>query len=212
MKFRSSVALAAALTLFAACKSTGGGAASSTLSDMKDLRAELAEGRGAVNGATTALQELATEGGDMAAEFKNFDKAVDAVEKQSTRVRKITDSIIKRRDAFLQSWDESLATMQNESMRASASERREKVVSTFRDLQESGQETRRTFDAWMSDVVDARTYLENDLNPAGVKSLDKSIESIVEGADDVNEGMDDLVKKLDEVIEALDAARPPAET
>jgi ABC-type transporter Mla subunit MlaD len=210
MKFRSSVALAAALSLFAACKSTGG-AASSTVSDLKDLRAELAEGRGAVTGATTALQELAKEGGDMAAEFKTFDKAVDTVAKQSTRVRKITDSIAKRRDAFLQSWDESLATMQNESMRERASERREKVESTFRYLQESGQETRRSFDAWMSDVVDARTYLENDLNPAGVKSLDKSIKSIVGGADDVNEDMDDLVEKLDEVIEALDAARPPAE-
>jgi ABC-type transporter Mla subunit MlaD len=209
MKFRSSVALAAALSLFAACKSTGG-AASSTVSDLKDLRAELAEGRGAVTGATTALQELAKEGGDMAAEFKTFDKAVDTVAKQSTRVRKITDSIAKRRDAFLQSWDESLATMQNESMRERASERREKVVSTFEDLQESGQEARRSFDAWMSDVVDARTYLENDLNPTGVKSLDKSIKSIVGGADDVNEDMDDLVEKLDEVIEALDAARPPA--
>jgi chromosome segregation ATPase len=204
----------AVLLALSACKTSGSGTeqASSTVKDLETLRTELAKGQSAIGNAVSTLTTLEAEGGDMAAEYKAYKKAVDDVSAQRGRVQKARESLVKRRVAFTASWDEQVATIQNPDLRERAAERRADVVDRFQKIEAQGKETQADLDAWHASLVDVQTYLENDLNPSGVSSLEDVIKSIGKDATKLDESVGEYVSKLDELIKAIGAAElaPPA--
>ncbi len=113
--------LSVALLALGACKSTGTDKASSTVSDLKKLQAELGKGQACIEAAVNAMTALAAEGGNMAAEYEAYSAAVDDVRSQRDRLRSIQERLAERREAFMASWEESLAGIQNASMKERAS-------------------------------------------------------------------------------------------
>ena len=199
--------------LLGACKASGGTEkAASTVDDLKSLRTQLAAGKDSIRTAVSRLNVLAEGKGDMAAEYKAFSKAVDGVASQRERVRSVRESLAGRRQEFIASWNEGMAKIQNASMKDRSKERRDAVVAHFDDLRSAGDETRTEFDEWFSDLVDIRTYLEHDLNPTGITSLEDDIESVTKRAGKIDEALDAFVSELDDLIQAIAAAKPPADS
>lgn len=201
--------LSVALLALGACKSTGTDKASSTVTDLKKLQAELEKGQASIESAVTAMNALSEEGGDMAAEYKAYCDAVDDVESQRDRVRSIRQRLTERREAFLTSWEEGLEGIQNASMKERAMERHQAIAAQFDKLNETGDDTRAEFDKWFSDLTDARTYLEHDLNPSGVASLKNDFSSLTKRAGKINKVVGEFTTKLGDLIEHLEAAKPP---
>ena len=55
------------------------------------------------------------------------------------------------------------------------------------------------------------TYLESDLNPGGVASVSKEVESISSGAASVNEKITSIVSELERIASQIAATKPPPE-
>jgi len=211
MKILSHVTLLSVVLLaLGACKSTGTDKASSTVTDLKKLQVELGKGQSSIESTIAAMKALSEDGGDMAAEYKAYCNAVDDVESQRDRVRSIRQRLTERREAFLTSWEEGLEGIQNASMKERAMDRQKAIAAQFDKLNESGDVTRAEFDQWFSDLTDARTYLEHDLNPSGVASLKNDFSSLTKRAGKINKVVEEFNSKLGELIVQLEAAKPPA--
>ena len=213
MKTLHRIALLALASLFVACQTTGADRAAAMVDSMRELQNRLNSGQEDITAAVDALQEVAKPGVDMRATFDRFTDAVDRLEQQSDRVKKLRQDIDRRRKGFVDAWEKQQATITNESLRERAAERRDEAVAAFEAINEIADETRDVFDAWMVSVRDIRTYLDNDLNPAGVANVTDVIEEVSEGAEPVLEQLEELNVLFDELNAALAAASPaPAST
>lgn len=194
-----------------ACQSspTGADKASYTVDSLENLRTELSAGSTSIDQAVASFKTLVEEGGDMNAEYTAYSKAVDQVTAQRERVRAIHDSLAAHREAFMASWQEGLTKIQDASLRERATERRDKAIAKFDELRSDGAEIRADFDGWIVRLTDARSYLEHDLNPSGVASLEKQVKPIEKGGAEIQESVEDYVAEIDKLLEAIRAAMPP---
>lgn len=208
----SSVCCGSLFVLLAACASSGVDRAESAVQSMRGLKDALAAAPEKITAVSASLTELSKEGGDMKAEFATFDSKVNSLIEHRDQIRSLRQDVEASRDDFTKAWQEKMATISNEQLRARAEERRTAVVSRFAELGKQADAGREEFEPWMKMVTDVRSYLENDLNPAGVASVRDMVRNIDRGASSVNKKISSLVGELEEMSKAIAATRPPEPT
>jgi chromosome segregation ATPase len=203
---------ASALALvLAGCQSSGSDKSASTVSSLDALKESLTALEESVTEVVTSLETLGAGAGDMQAQFKAFAKDVDTVEKRSSKVKSASESLRKQRDAFMSSWEQDLATIENADLRERGMKRHKDAATRFADLDTANAKRAEAFDAWLASVKELRTYLSNDLNPAGIKGVSSTIKSISSDAQKIKKAADDAIAKLDKAAEAMRAAKPALE-
>lgn len=202
----------ALLLALTACKSTGVDRSEDAAQAMRDLHAALTDAPQKITAVSASLETLSEEGGDMRAEFATFSDDVDVLIDRRNYIRSLNARLEESRTTFAREWERSHANIQNPDIRARAEQRRTEVVSRLDDLSELADAGREQFEPWMQTVLDVRTYLESDLNPAGVDSVRDLVEQISGNAVAVNQTITALVAQLEQLASAIAAAKPPPET
>ena len=198
------------LFAFAGCASaTGVDQAEAAAQSMRDFKQALADAPDKITAVSTSLDALAKEGGDMKAEFGTFSGNVDSLITHRDKLRALRKGVEDSRAKFTGEWEKRMADIKNEDLRKRAEERRNAVVSKFGDLNKVADSGREEFEPWMQLVLDVRTYLEHDLNPAGVASVKDQVGKIKSGASSVNKKINTVVTGLDDMGKAIAAAKPP---
>lgn len=208
MKQILSIAGALALVLVA-CKTTGVDQAETTSQNMLKMKSGLAEAPAKIEGVTTALAELREEGGDMQAEYAAYSDNVDSLLAHRDHLRGIQKSLEKNKEAFTMAWETRLEAIQDPGMRERSEERLADVRKDFSDLSELGDEVRAEFEPWMQKNLDLRTYLESDLNPSGVDSVDGDMKKVIKDAKGITKGIEKLLAEFEDLATAIAATKPP---
>jgi hypothetical protein len=101
-----------------------------------------------------------------------------------------------------------MAAIENADLRERGMKRHKEATTRFADLETANAKRGEAFDAWLKSVKELRTYLSNDLNPAGVKSVSGTIKSISSDAEKIKKAANEAIAKLDKAAEAMRAAKP----
>jgi chromosome segregation ATPase len=198
-----------AVTLAAACKSTGPDLAANTADAMRSLYKSMEAAPTKIDQVTTSLTELAKGGGDMRKQFDSFNQSVDELVSHRDRIRSLRTEVQSNRDVFQQQWKDRLAEIKDADLRQRASERQQAVAAEFAKVSEAGDQTRKEFEPWMETVLDVRSYLENDLNPDGVASVADKVKQVKNGAADINKSITGVLTQVQELAKKIEAAKPP---
>jgi len=197
------------LVLLTGCKATGVDQSEATAQSMRELKQALADAPAKITAVSTSLQDLTKKGADMKAAFATFSKNVDGTIAHRDRVRSLRAQVDANRDTFTQAWEQRTAGIQDASLKQRSLERRDAVLTKFDALKQTADAGKAEFEPWMKLVVDVRTYLENDLNPGGVASVEDKIKEIGNTAASVNTKITTVVSGLDEMAKAIAATKPP---
>src|SRR5262245_9544576 len=210
MKPISTLLALGCLVLLTGCKSTGVDQSEATAQSMRDLKQALADAPTKITAVSSSLQDIAENGADMKAAFATFSQNVDVLIAHRDRVRSLRAEVDANRDTFTQAWEKRTAGIEDASLKQRSMERREAVLTKFDALKQTADAGKAEFEPWMKLVVDVRTYLEHDLNPGGVASVDDKIKEISNTAASVNNKITTVVSGLDDMAKAIAATRPPA--
>ena len=186
-----------------ACGTTGRGP-DATSSSATTLRGEYQALRDQIETTMQALDEV-TGSGDVASQemYAGFSSAVLNLENQSQRVQNASATMRTTAEAYIQSWSEQTAEIQNEEIRGLAEGRRAQAQERI-DTTNSGLElARANYDALQSDLEDISSFL--GLDPAGLAALADEIQVARELATTVLSEIDQIIAQLDLMIEGFSA-------
>ena len=129
-----------------------------------------------VDAMLASLEGLTRAQGDMRPAFKQFSQTLDDTEKTAAGARKSQATIREKEAEYFAEWQRQAAEITNPQIKAATQARQAEVKSTLASLSQTGKAAGEAYDPFISNMKDIRTYLSNDLTPAGVKRLEPTIE------------------------------------
>jgi len=170
------IACTAAVGLLSGCASNSYDKAAATGTALQTTAAQIYQGNAQLTLVMADLNNLVERPqADLRPQFDKFSDAVNKLQSLASDVNdKATDMQAKGADYF-KDWDQQLATIKNEDVRARSSKRAKEVETKFIALNGSYQEAKTAFKPFMSDLQDIQTALGNDLTPAGIDAVKKTV-------------------------------------
>ena len=211
------IAVAGAATLFTGCSSLGGSSsgykqADKTGASIAEFRTEIINGKQAIDATMKSLGDIATSAEtDPRKAFEQFSKDVANLESTAAKIRKRSQSMQERGQAYFAQWQTELGLVSNPEIRKLAEERKAKLQETFDSIKKTTEPLKEQFDPWMANLKDLQTYLRNDLTVAGVDAAKKTFKQAHSEGADIQKAMNDLVAELNTIGATLTAAKvvPP---
>src|SRR6185369_16820706 len=155
---------AAASWLLAGCGSTKNyKQADKTGEGIADFRAEVLNGKKAIDATVASLDQVAASATtDPRKAYEQYSKAVKNLESTAEKVRKRSDDMRAKGQAYFKQWEQELAQVKNPEIQKLAAERKAKLNETFDNIKNVAEPLKAKFEPWMSDLKDLQTYLGND--------------------------------------------------
>ena len=142
---------------------------------MLGLDKAIQQGAAQIDKTLASLNALAEPGGDLVAKYKDYSKNVDDLEKFAAKAKSNAESAAKDRDAYVAQWKGSQEKIQNPQLKQASEARRAELEPKIEAIKTSLGSARETFTPFMQDLKDLRTFLANQLNPAGVAAASELI-------------------------------------
>jgi chromosome segregation ATPase len=199
------VSFCCCLALVAGCSSNGkpSKASAQTVQGLGDTRKALVRAKEQVNETTSAMNALASGGGDMKSNYARFSQAVAETQRQREMARKRGADMREQADAYIASWQREMADVDNPELRAGVEARRERVRQNFDSIRAAAQSTRDAYEPYMKDLQDIQKVLGMDLTPQGLQTVRPVIDKANADARVVNERLDALIAQLDNVSSGM---------
>ncbi len=178
----------------------------SAAENLRSVKASLAAVQANVTSTMVALNALkkvakdkgALEGpaSDFGFQYQSLEVLLNALQQQAAAARTSTE-------AYFQNWQVSIATMQNQEIKETASDRLNTAKSRYNRVLATADESRKKLQPFLSDLKDIATFLKVDLTAESVNSLSNTTWRLSRNAEGVVDGITDLVKEIDIALEAL---------
>ncbi len=167
------------------CATTGDQRASKTRSTMKDVEEDYRAALTQVDVTDDSLQALIDEG--QPDEKKAYEKYSDNVGKMDNLGRRLFDRAdkmgVEQKDYF-EEWRMQGNTYSDEQIQALSEQRRADLGEVFAQISQASVGVKGSLKAYISDILQIRTYLSTDLTPKGVNALTPTIrKAIADGGD-----------------------------
>ena len=147
-------------------------------------------------GALTKVSETANT--DPRPAFTEFCKAHDTMAKMVKDLRSQAQTLQKNSQKLFDAWQKQMGTMTNPDIKAKAEERKAALQGFFDKVKTSMQAGKEAGGPFVSDLKDIRTYLTNDLTPAGINMMKDTIAK-------ANSNGGTVKSSIGEVLAAVDA-------
>lgn len=198
--------------LVSACSATGSDKGAATGKTVEQAAGEVGLGIGHLDATLAALEVLVEKPApDLAPQFKTFTKSLAQLESSAEDVAALAAKIDSKSQDYFAQWDQQLAAVQNEDIRARSSERREAISASFKKIQNEYGEVREEFKPLLSDLRDVRTVLAADLTLDGLKSIEDTAEDVMKESRSVKESLQELEKRFRDLGVKLSRSGPPSE-
>ena len=156
------------------CQSDGSKTAGKAAERMKDLGQTIDAGDKQIASTIIALNAMRDNpGGDLVAMFNTYRNDLAKLEDLAKKAGKRRDALHDKKDEYFEQWEKALEQIQSESLREISNERKAQVMKAFEEVQVAFDATHTAFGPLLANLQDIRTMLTNDLNSAGVKSLEE---------------------------------------
>jgi chromosome segregation ATPase len=123
----------------------------------------------------TSLNALAQPGGDLVAKYKDFSKNIDDLDKVAQKAKSNAEAASKQREAYLAEWKANQDKIVNPELKQASEARRAELEPKVTAIKTSLGSARETFNPFLQDLKDLRTFLANQLNPGGIASANTLI-------------------------------------
>ena len=156
-----------------------------------------------VDAMLASLEGLTRAQGDMRPAFKQFSETLNDTEKTAARARKAQQTIREKEAEYFAEWQRQATEITNPQIKAATQARQAEVKSTLASLSQTGKAAGEAYDPFISNMKDIRTYLSNDLTPAGVKRLEPTIEKARRDGAALQKALDDFNRASERVQATL---------
>lgn len=109
--------------------------------------------------------------GDLVPKLKTFGDALDSLEGTAAKVKSSYEAMRDGGNAYLQAWDEQLATISNQDIKARSTEGKQEIQQKFTDIKRSYIEASIAFSPFMRDLNDVYTALSTNLTSGGINAV-----------------------------------------
>ena len=199
-----------ATLLTSACSTTGSDKGAATGKSAEQAANQIELGSTQLDATLVALKDLVQKPApDLAPQFKTFTKSLAQLESTAEDVATLAAKIDTKSQDYFTQWDQQLAAVQNEDIRARSAERKEAISASFKKIQSEYGEVRDEFKPLLSDLRDVRTVLSADLTQDSLKSIDKTVAGISKKSESVRKSLKELTEKFRELGVKLSRSGPP---
>jgi hypothetical protein len=162
----------AAAILLTGCASSGydkGNKAAANIQAAADLIAALP---GQVDTTLTSLNDMIEKPqADLRPQYKQFSANMSKVESTGKSIAGARKSMAEKQKEFFAKWDEQMAQIKNEDIKARSQSRKDEVNKNMLAIKTSYAEAEMAFKPFMNDLKDVEKFLSVDLTTAGVAAI-----------------------------------------
>jgi chromosome segregation ATPase len=193
------VFLLAAATLIGETAETGHERAESATTSMEVLRGDINRVRDQVSNVLGELNGLQQEGTDLRVQFKKFVEELGKTEAAAKITQQEAEDMARKGDDYFHSWEKDSTTINNPDIRKTSEKRHAKLFKSYKKIEEAMQESKPSFEPFLSDLKDVKKYLENDLTPSGVKAAKSIVRKANWDGETVQKKLDRITLQLNRV-------------
>jgi chromosome segregation ATPase len=145
--------------------------------------------------------------------YDNYTSEFKGLESQTKAVMKNADHLRKNLKTYVASWKEQLTEVQNPEIREHAEKRLAAAEEQMSGAQDELKRLGENYQTFLETLREVNIVLENDLNPAGVKSIASIVSTVKRDSKPIVIDIDTVMQALAGISQALDtgAPAPPAE-
>ncbi|HZE98126.1 MAG TPA: DUF2959 family protein [Planctomycetota bacterium] len=197
-----------ALVLLAGCggPETGQERAERAAQSIEQFRTELNDGMKQVDAGLAALNGLSAAT-DKKAAYDKLTSEIANTESKAAEIRESADAMKAGGRNFFKKWEEQLAEIKDETLRARAKERASERSKQYADLELKMGTAKGAYPPYLQDLKDAHTALANDLNAKGIAAADSLFKKANLDGVELKNRINDVAKVLDGVEADLRPAK-----
>jgi DNA repair exonuclease SbcCD ATPase subunit len=172
----SNLMFAAVLAILTGCASKGYEKANVTGTALQAAAEKINQGNAQLTRVMAALNNLVERPQpDLRPQFDKFSADLNDLQSLAQDVNDKATDMQAKGQGYFADWNQQLAAIQNEDIRAHSEERKKEVQAKFQTINGSYQDAKTLFTPFMSDLQDIKTYLSSDLTAGGIDSIKKTV-------------------------------------
>lgn len=179
--------------LFVGCTTPNFRKASSTSSTLRDAALNIDNTLAPLDAVNVALYDLVNNPeANRTSQFTKFSAAVSDLESQAERLGKQAKEMRADNLAYLEQWDEELATIKNDDIQNRSEERKDEVAARMKKVRENYLRTAAELSPFLVNLRDLRTALSTDLTAGGIESISGLEKRVTFDAEQLRSSLIDL--------------------
>lgn len=207
MKTKVSVSMSLVLALAACAAPTPADRAEQAANSMASFRAEISEGQKQVDTTTAAANALNTAT-DKKAAYDHLVAETANVESKAADLRATADAMKAKGREFFKKWEEQIAQIKDDGLRAKAKERSAERSKQYADLEMKMSSVKGAYTPYLQDLKDLQVAVGNDLNPKGIESASGALKKTNLDATELKNKLGDVSKALEPIENDLKGGAP----
>ena len=165
------------------CASTGFEKGNQTAANVQSAADQISALPGLIDGTLTSLNDLVQKpAADLRPQYKAFVENLATVQATAKSVAETRRAMGERDKEFFAKWDEQLALIKNEDIKARSQGRKDEVKQQMLALKKSYTEAEMAFHPFLSDLKDVQKYLSIDLTTGGLASIKDTVDRVTQNA------------------------------
>jgi len=210
-RFMALVVMSAVATA-GACKSgeksdEGSKEGSMAVEGFNATRASITNAQTRVDNVSKALDQIAS-GADLPKSYAHFNTTVADIEKAASDAKKRGEAMRARMQEYVSRWQNEIDKMEDPTIRAGLTERREAVRQNFDKVRSAGQEARAAYDPYLKQLHEIQRALKIDLTPQQVTALKPVFAESRKNGETLKQKLSAMQAELDNISGGM-ASRPP---
>jgi hypothetical protein len=119
---------------------------------------------------------VANKKGDLRPALDRYGKEVDKTMDVAAETKRANDQLKTQAATQFDAWIKEAQNLSDPSLQKASLERRDQARSTFTKIQDAGQKAKASYDPFIGDLKNIRSFLSTDMTTHGVDAVSKSVE------------------------------------
>ena len=200
-----------ATVAIAGCASSGYQKGSKTGANIQEAANRIAAMPGRIDQTVAALNDLVEKPQpDLRPQFKSFSSQLADMESDAQNIADARRNMAKSGKEFFAKWDEQLATIQNEDIKARSQSRKDEVAQKLTAIKLSYTQAEMSFKPFLANLKDVQKSLSVDLTPGGVAAMKDTAAKAAQEAGPLKDSAAKLAADFQALGLAMSAVAPSA--
>ena len=191
------------------CSSSGYAKGDKTAANIQKAADRIDELPGEIEEALGSLSQLVNHPEpDLRPQFKAFSKNLKVVESSADHIAAARKAMADSEQKFFDKWDEQLAEIHNEDIKARSQSRKEEVRQKMMAIKQRYEEGEQGFKPFVADLRDVQRALSIDLTPEGVSTVRPIVGKAMQDVGPLNDSIQQLALDFRALGVAMSSVAP----
>jgi hypothetical protein len=179
----AALTVAATTALFTGCKSAGYDTGNQAAAGIQATADRIAASSGQIDAVLASLNDMVEKPqADLRPQYKQFTANLSALESSAKEVAAGRQSMADKQKELFAKWDEQLAQIKNEDIKARSQSRKDDVNKSLLAIKTSYLDAATAFKPFMANLKDVQKYLSVDLTTGGIAAIKDTVAKVNQSA------------------------------